>query len=265
MSSSFAPLLSDLQAVFDDPATRSYPLSRRTPVTEALEHMLYEAIDLIKPDTFLEIGAYEAKFSRDMKAAYPNAEVLALEANPRVHALFVDQLADTGVHYVHKAAGSGPGQAKFFIPEVIAGSKMPYAGRMGSLRETTQRESEMTEVEVEVTTLDLLAADMPGTELCLWIDVEGLVHEVLGGAKETLARAGIVYCELESAPVWKDQVLADSVTETLKQAGFQMVARDCQKWFQHNALFVKPAVAETPGFQEMVEAYTKNALRIFSE
>jgi hypothetical protein len=85
MSSSFAPLLSDLQAVFDDPATRSYPLSRRTPVTEALEHMLYEAIDLIKPDTFLEIGAYEAKFSRDMKAAYPNAEVLALEANPRGH------------------------------------------------------------------------------------------------------------------------------------------------------------------------------------
>ncbi len=44
MTSSFAPLLGELQAVFDDPATRTYPLARRTPVTDALEHMLYEAI-----------------------------------------------------------------------------------------------------------------------------------------------------------------------------------------------------------------------------
>lgn len=260
----FPRSMATLGSAFDTVEKRKLPLSVRTPVTAALERLLYRVIEEARPDAFVEIGAYEAAFSRDMKTAYPDAEVLAVEANPRVFELFEGRAAAAGIGYVHKAVGEHPGVASFFIPEIVAGTRMPFAGRMGSLHQVAARDSELTEVQVEVTTLDALAEALPGESLCLWIDVEGAVDQVLRGGRRAVERAKILYCEVESAPFWKDQALADAVMAQATEAGFVPIARDCQKWFQYNVLFVKRELLEIPVYEQLVTRYVDEALALFS-
>lgn len=70
-----------LSATFDREEDRQKPLFKRKPIIKALEAPLEEAIALARPDTFIETGAFEAAFSRRMKAAYADAPVVAVEAN----------------------------------------------------------------------------------------------------------------------------------------------------------------------------------------
>lgn len=261
-TNAFAQRMSQLSEAFDDPGMRQKPLNERAPITEALERDLYQLIDLTAADGFIEIGAYEAAFSQDMKKKYPTADVVAVEANPRVYATFSEKVTRSGVRYVAKAVGETPGMATFHIPEVIAGSRMPYAGRMGSLHQVGLRDSETTSVDVEVTTLDQLSEDVSGSRLCLWVDVEGALSQVLAGGSSTLQRTAVLYCETETSTVWKGQTLAKDVTAALRDKGFVPIARDCQKWFQHNLLCVRADLLDAP-IDALAQRFCDEALALF--
>ena len=64
-----------LDALFDDPSTRSLPLTARNLVTDHLETTLKRIIDLVQPDLFVEIGAFEAAFSIQMRKRFPASPV----------------------------------------------------------------------------------------------------------------------------------------------------------------------------------------------
>jgi FkbM family methyltransferase len=231
-------VMESLDLGFDSPDDRSKPLSEREPITSELERLLKRFICHIRPELFVEIGAYEASFSVEMKDKFPDVPVIAIEANPRVYEKFSRKLYGTGVDYLNLAIDKEGGFKSFYIPEKIAGNDMPFAGRMGSLREVGLRDSQTTQVTVISETLDSLLKDRVESNMCLWIDVEGAAERVISSAQKTLERTSIVYVELESSPVWKDQALDDEVSLFLKSSGFIPVARDCQKWFQKNVLFV---------------------------
>lgn len=252
-----------LSAAFDRDGDRQKPLSERQLLTDALEELLADVIAVVRPDVFFEVGAFEASFSRQMRATYPEARVVAFEANPRVHERFATEVETAGVTYVASAIGNTVGTARFFIPEVIAGKTMPTVGRMGSLHPVGARESRVVEVETPITTLDLAAGDVAGRNVCLWIDVEGAVDQVLAGGPKTLEATSLVYCELESRPMWQGQTLSGPVIEYLVRAGFVPLVRDCQKWFQFNALFVRPSYVEA--LRGAVEAYVPRALALYGQ
>ncbi|MEJ8572066.1 FkbM family methyltransferase [Microbaculum marinum] len=255
--------VAELNRIFDDPATRDKPLKEREPITKILEETLYEIIDIADPGIFVEVGAFEGSFSKQMKAKYPDRPVIALEANPRVYAHFFEDLNAADVSYHNLAASSSNGPMKMYIPTVIAGKEMPKIGRMGSLLQVGLRDSETTEVMVSAVTLDqfLAGKDLKGG--CFWIDVEGALDQVLAGARNALKDAAIVYAEIEIAPVWKEQALSQSVIDTLATIGLELAARDCQKWFQYNALFLNKSLQEDPRVQDLLTRFYENGLSIF--
>ncbi len=220
------------------------PRGDRAQVTAALEETLDQLVATLLPDLFLEVGAFEAAFSKRMKAAYPEIRAIALEANPRVYESFAKQASAAGVEYLHLAADARSGEARFFIPEVVAGQPKPKVSRMGSLNEIGIGGSEMTEVTVRAIALDELVASVSAERICMWIDVEGAADKVLSGAAKTLAKTAMIYCEIENRPMWKDGANAGEVIGHIRDAGFFMAARDFQTPLQFNALFLRNDLAE---------------------
>lgn len=249
---------------FDDPSHRGIHPKTRMPLTRAIETLFDDLIDILEPRTIMEVGAFEADFSRRAKTRHPAARVIALEANPRVYAHFEGKLKNSGVEYRHLAAGAEAREATIHIPEVIANSAMPHVGRMGSLHVVGLRDSQTVAVTVPMLPLDQVALNV-STPIVLWIDVEGAANQVLDGAEATLASTDLLICELESRPVWKEQVLAGAVRERLEGAGFVMVARDCQKWFQYNAIFIRQTLLERGSAAERIAAYRDYARDTWAE
>lgn len=252
-----------LDVLFDAPDLRGLPLAPRMAVTAALETALDAVIAVARPDVFAEIGAFEAAFSARMRAAHPGAAVVAFEANPRVHARFAAAAAAAGVDYRHAAIADRAGEISFGVVEVVAGTAMPAENRMGSIHDLALRDSRTVPVTVRAARLDDELATVPGQRACLWVDVEGAAATVLAGAPATLDRSAIVYVEVESSPVWAGQVLAPGVIAALRGAGFVLAARDCQKWFQKNCLFLRPALAADPAVAAILDAYVAQARALF--
>lgn len=255
--------ISELNALFDNAETRSKPLSQRKPITDLLDVLLEEIIEDIRPDLVLEVGAFEAAFSQKMKRKYPDVPVIALEANPRVFEYYSKNIRPTGVEYKHIAAGAMKGHVDIFIPTSIAGKEMPQIGRMGSLLEVSLKDSRTERATVPCDTIDNIISDIDFGNACIWVDVEGFVEQVLSGAKTTLSKTQIIYAELESSPVWSGQTLAPAVIDKLEKIGFVMMARDCQKWFQFNAIFVRAEIATSSWLVDRVRVFAEQAKSAF--
>lgn len=265
-SASLQYLVALLDEQFDDDRLRGIPLDKRARTTELIEGLFDRLIEHYQPTAFIEVGAYEAGFSRRMRERYPEAAVYAFEANPRVFYTFCKDIQATGVDYRHLAIGAKAGTTQIHIPEVIADNAMPYAGRMASLNVVALRNSQTTAVEVPMLTLDEAVGALSSGNLALWIDVEGAVDQVLAGAHATLARAALVICELERSPVWIGQVLAGTIRNSFADQGLTMVARDSQKWFQYNAIFVRaPLLDDDPGARALIEEFVQSALTAWDE
>ena len=77
-------------------------------------------------------------------------------------------------------------------------------------------------------------------EFAMWVDVEGAVAEVFGGATRTLERTDVVIVEVEAVERWIGQRwLAADVVHRLARSGLQVVARDMQSRWQFNILCVR--------------------------
>ena len=252
-----------LDALFDDDALRTLPLASRDAVTALLEQALRDVIDVVQPDLFVEIGAFEAAFALSMRRRFPQAGVIAFEANPRVAQRFGDKARAAGVDYRAAAVSDADGEVTFNIVDVVAGKDMPHENRMGSLHDLGLRDSRTSPVTVAAARLDTVLREVPARQACLWIDVEGAASAVVRGAAATLARTAVIYCEVESRQVWKQQELATAVAQQLGEAGFVLVARDCQKWFQKNCLFLRPDLAGNAAVQAILSRYEAAAIRSF--
>lgn len=244
--------------------TVSVDVPRRGEITELLEVMFDKLTLLDRPTKVVEVGAFEAAYSQRMKKELPDAEVMAFEANPRVAEKFSDQVNSTGVIYRHLAVGSEVGTATIHIPEVIGGVDMPFANRMGSLNAVGAAESRTVPVEVPITTLDAAVRVQPMDRIVLWVDVEGAVDQVLSGAAAVLHATDVMVCEMETSPIWTGQVLAGELRQRLEAAGFVLVARDCQKAFQYNAIFARRAFLEAhPEVDRLLDLYVAEATQLW--
>ena len=239
-------------------------LRRRRTITERLDALFDQLTLAARPTKVVEVGAFEAAYSQRMKKELPVAEGLAFEANPRVAEKFIDQVNSTGVVYRHLAIGSETGTATIHIPEVIGGTDMPYASRMGSLNVVGTRDSRTVPVEVPMTTLDAAVPLQPFDRVVLWIDVEGAVDQVLSGAATVLDATAVMVCEMETSPIWTGQVLAGELRQRLEDSRFVMIARDCQKSFQYNAVLARRTfLAAHPEVDPLLDAYLVEATQLW--
>jgi len=200
----------------------------------------------VRPKLVLELGAREATFSRSMRAALPEAEVHAFEANPYNYRRFSPKASAAGVEYHYQAIGEVVGPATFKVCTRKRGQEVSLTRGGNSLR-VRAGGFEYEDASVQMTTVDRFVEqlDLVGETTAMWIDLEGCAYEALTGAERALRSTATLMVEVENAPIWEGQRLSGDVHALLHRAGFVAVARDFEYGAQYNVVFVNAEVYET--------------------
>lgn len=195
----------------------------------------------LRPALSLELGARRAEFSVAVKAALPDCQAHALEANPYVFQRFARDLQGTDVIYSNLALGERTGEAVFKVQRKKNGEDRSPIKGINSFR-TRTGDYVYEDVPVAMTTVDDYVRANALSELpaVMWIDVEGYAFEVLTGATATLTQTDAVFIEVEDNERWIGQKTAPAIYAQLAGAGFTPVARDYQSVQQYNVLFLSP-------------------------
>ena len=199
-----------------------------------LIELFFDLCELRTIDVFIEAGAKEAAASQ--RAADIGCRAVAFEANPYTHRRFADTLASTSVDYRHQA-----------LSDRLTEDGTPMAVGQGSLLVRPDHEPGYQEVTVDAITLDdhIGSLAMPDATIAMWVDVEGALSQVLGGAAQTLLHTDVLMVEVETVRRWNEQRwLAGDVVEALAEAGLVAVARDVQSRHQHNIVFVRDSLLD---------------------
>jgi FkbM family methyltransferase len=211
---------------------------RRRDITALLGQVFEEVTTLLKPDAILEIGAHEATFARHMKAALPDALVVAFEANARVFEKHRSAVFGAGVDYRNLAISDERKQVSFNVPLSKTGSEK---ATMGSLLFDSRAKKHKT-YTVWAERLDDVVARAGNV---MWIDVEGACGQVLAGAERLLSECAALYVELEESPRWPGQLTADAVIALLQGHGLEPFLTDIQRQeWQHNVVFLRPGILD---------------------
>jgi hypothetical protein len=136
-------------------------------------------------------------------------------------------------------------------------------GTASLLRELAEQEYET--VLVPVTTLDQIAKDVAvDSTVALWVDVEGSALEVLSGGVDLLKgpRCRVIFVEVESAPIWRDQATALEVDSLLASFDFCPVMRDAEWENQYNVVYVKQDFVSAVDEQVMAFWYEVSRIKI---
>jgi len=117
-----------------------------------------------------EVGAHEAEFSRRIAPDLPDADILALEANPHVWQRFAPTMPER-VRYLNLAASTISGTLDLHIP-LLHGKDASHS-TIASLRHRRSRAARTEMVRCETITLDQLAAQSGNHgPAVLWIDAD---------------------------------------------------------------------------------------------
>lgn len=210
----------------------------------------YEDVVLaVDPELVLEIGAFEAGFSRSLRNKNITAEILAFEANPHVYKQYVDKIPED-IEYVNNLVSSDHRERRLYIPRRIetpkSGRDLGLVNRMSSMLVHDQS-TENDEIVFDTPeTIDSLIKVKNKTNVALWIDVEGAAGEVLFGAKNSLASGVIstVYVELENKASWGGQWVSSDVRKFLGSYGLEPLCRDNEAVNQFNEIYVHSSFLE---------------------
>lgn len=216
----------------------------------SLFYDLMRSADLTK---CIEIGAYEASFSRVCKNEFPDTKVIAYEANPYVYERFGDNLQKGGVDYRFACVAGENGKQTFTVPKDFRGSERNMDNQMASLMTNIHTEENET-FDVDSVRLDDDIDLQDNDKLALWVDVEGATKYVFSGALKSLEKTPLIYIEVESRPIWDGQWLDTDVYQFLSARGFVPVARDSQRIHQFNYIYINSNLLDPHRF---VRAYNR--------
>ena len=184
--------------------------------------------DRLRPDVYIEVGAFDAEFSRTIKSKYPDAEVWAFEASPFV---YQKNSPMDGINYINKAVSD----KNDIIDFQLQADLHPIVGNNSILKRKENKE--YFYIPVESVTLNDIFKDKKN--ICLWIDCEGANKEVLTGASKILDKVSSIFIEVEEIEYWENQWLDKDVESYLNNFGFKIVKRDSQYENQYNCIFLK--------------------------
>ncbi|MEJ0013493.1 MAG: FkbM family methyltransferase [Bauldia sp.] len=168
-----------------------------------------------QPDLFVEVGAYDAATSVQMRRSLPRSRIVAFEANPFNYKRFA------------KARGLKKGDVEFVLSAVADNSEQRTFTVLGDGKRANKRSSLLgrsgtghsyVHVDVPCTSLDEFFRGSSHRHAALWIDVEGAAREVLTGAQRFLPTVQSLLIEVEEESVWQGQWLKRDV-ETLSSRG----------------------------------------------
>ena len=205
-----------------------------------LEDAFLTLVTRIGPDLSVEVGAHEADFSVRLKNCLPRVHCLAFEANPYVFAKFTrfGRRRLKSIVYKNVAICGKTGSVDIHVPRRWRKGSFARANAISSLLPRIAQDFEFETVNVPALTLDDAVDGLKFANAVAWIDVEGAQQEVLRSASGFLSRTAAIYIEVETAGVWRGQLMSDEVSALLASYGFVPVMRDNLAKVQFNIIYV---------------------------
>jgi FkbM family methyltransferase len=231
--------------------------SERRRSNEDLISLFYMLQDRIRPELTVEIGAFNAKFSIDMRRR--GFRAIALEANPHnfEHFRKDPELASSGVEYLHLAISGTDGFIDFQLQKKVAGVEAdPVRGNNSILiRNTDGIEYDVINVPSASLAGFFRNHGLDGKSFSAWIDVEGAMGEVLDGADAALDSCLTLLVEVEQHRFWRDQRLVTHVMDLLIRRNLIPIARDFEYAHQYNMIFVRRELLESAVVRDALALY----------
>lgn len=226
----------------------------RTKIGQQFDFLFDKLIETAGATRAVEVGAYEASFSKRFKRRHPGSSSIAYEANPYVYELFKARVQATGVDYRHCCVGAENATIEIAIPRDFRGVERRPENQMASLMPNLRTDA-TERVPVDCVRLDDDIDLKEQDRIALWIDVEGATSQVLAAAENTLESTVGIAIEVESVPIWQDQWLAPDVDRYLSSRGFVALTRDVQRINQFNVLYANPHLVDLQKFSRLVSRY----------
>lgn len=233
----------------------SHPQYRRLSAV-LLRKFYLMAIQRLGGAAVFEIGAFEASFSRQVKAeCLPNARIFAFEANPRVFEHFKPQMAlNCGIEYLNLAVADYNGEIEFEIVTTMHGKPTQNAQVNSIMPRTDEYECEKVKVPC-VTIDDFIKQQGVSGQFHAWIDVQGACEKVFAGMSKTLKNFATLFVEVEDFPLWQGQWLWRDVLQFMLNQGFYPIWRDFERNGQHNVVFVREDFLQNTLLRNLIEEY----------
>jgi FkbM family methyltransferase len=216
-----------------------------------------------KPKTSIEVGANSAEFSQKIIQDYPNISSWAFEANPYVHKHYENSLQNLGVKYLNTAITNKIGETRFLIQEAYLnngewdGKRINRLIGNNSLLIRNQDDVLYSAPKVDCNTLDGFFIDSgilnSSDTVCMWIDVEGAIEQVLSNSTKILKQVDSIFIEAEHFKFWQDQWLAGDVIKFLVSQDFVPIARDYEYEKQNNYIFIKSKLMDNNKILNLVQ------------
>lgn len=203
-------------------------------VNEEFAPKYYDLLDKLKPDSTIEIGAYDAEFSQHMSSKINPKDVWAFEAVPTIHNSFKEKL--THINYINLAISEK--EQEVLIGELPIDTTVNMLSGASSIlpRVVPQK---ATTIKVRSNSLDnIVVENNVSGKLALWIDCEGANKEVLSGSINTLKDVIAIYIEVETEQVWVDAWLKNDTVQFLNDHGFILIDQSNDS-VQHDCIFVR--------------------------
>lgn len=167
-----------------------------------------------KPGAILDVGAYEGKWTRDVKTIFPSVPVLMIEANPDKESA-LNRLRDTlgsSVSLERCLVGAVPQAAVTFYAMETGSSVMPEVSSVAR-----------TPIKLDMQTLDGIVprAGLRGPML-VKLDVQGYELDVLRGAQSTLEQTEVLVLELSLLEYNRGAPLLAQVIAEVTALGYAM-------------------------------------------
>lgn len=213
-----------------------------------------------KPDLALEVGAYDAKFSRKLRETMPAIPIVAFEANmynfDEMRKKFDFQKLD--IEYLHLAASNQNGPVTFQVQVSKRGQTLTRVAGDNSLLARIDPTIEYENLSTTAVRIDQFLKQRKFTgKFAAWIDVEGAAELVLGGLGDVITDCIAILIEVEEEAKWQGQWTRLDVSTFLTASGFVPVARDFEWSTQFNVVYLRNSILD-------VAAVRENLIRYFS-
>jgi hypothetical protein len=180
-----------------------------------------------------------------------------------VHKHYENSLQNLGVKYINTAITNKIGETRFLIQEAYLnngewdGKRINRLIGNNSLLIRNEDDVLYSAPKVDCNTLDGFFIDSgilnSNDTLCMWIDVEGAIEQVLSNSSKMLKQVDSIFIETEDFKFWQDQWLAEDVIKFLVSQDFFPIARDYEYEKQNNYIFIKSKLMDNKKILELVQ------------
>jgi FkbM family methyltransferase len=225
------------------------------------DHLLSLCKDSSQELTFFDIGACEGESAIDYKSKFPKAHIHLFEPLPDNMVLIKKHIQEsgfTGLYPNETCLSDKEGLAEFFVSsgspsnsELKDYTELDYWNKSssllapGSIEEHYKWLEFKKKIQVSTTTLDLYCKEkkISGIDF-IHMDVQGAELMVLNGAAAHMSTIDLIWMEVSSLDIYKDQPLKKEVNDYMKRFGF-FKALDIGDHVTGDELWIRKAYMKT--------------------